>query len=118
MSQGSEFNLMDRLVKADALKRPQFSVFLSDSDSEDSEITFGEAKDSHMASELFWAPISRPTGYWQVQIKDITLNDKKQGLCANCQVAVDTGTSQLAGPSDVVEEITQKLGVKHDCSNF
>merc|ERR1719231_187609 len=71
-----------------------------------------------MSSKLFWIPVSRSTGYWQVQIEDITLDNHKQGICADCQVAVDTGTSELAGPSDVIEELNEKLGVQEDCSNF
>merc|ERR1719162_294535 len=35
-----------------------------------------------------------------------------------CQVAVDTGTSMLAGPSDLVDKLSTKLGAKDDCSNF
>merc|ERR1719454_631930 len=34
MSQGADFNLMDHMVAAGALKKPLFSVFLSDSDVE------------------------------------------------------------------------------------
>merc|ERR1740130_1034103 len=71
-----------------------------------------------MASEMFWQPVSRDTGYWQVQIKDITINNQQQSLCAKCQVAVDTGTSQLAGPTDVINDLSSRLDVKHDCSNY
>jgi len=118
MAQSPSFSLMERLGKSSALKKHLFSVFLSDSDSEGSEIVFGEARKNRMASELFWVPVSRPTGYWQVQIKDITLNDQKQNICADCQVAVDTGTSELAGPTDVINDLESKLAVKSDCSNF
>merc|ERR1719375_1212434 len=38
MSQGPSFNLMDRLVSSGKLKKPIFSVFLSDSEAEQSEI--------------------------------------------------------------------------------
>jgi len=116
MSQGPDFSLMERL--GDVLKKRMFSVFLSDSASEDSEIVFGDTKTHHMASDLFWVPVSRPTGYWQVQIEDVTLNNEVQGICAQCQVAVDTGTSQLAGPSDVISTLSSTLNVKGDCSNF
>ena len=34
------------------------SLFLSDSDAETSEITFGDIKKEHMASELFWVPVT------------------------------------------------------------
>jgi hypothetical protein len=118
MSQGPEFSVMDRLVQAKALKKPLFSVFLSDSSSESSEITFGDVKQEHMASGMFWQPVSRDTGYWQVQIKDIAIDHKRQSLCAGCQVAVDTGTSQLAGPTDVINELSRRLAVKTDCSNY
>jgi len=118
MSQGPEFSIMDNLVKGHSLKRDLFSVFLSDSDSESSEITFGDIKQERMASDMFWSPVSRDTGYWQVEIKDITINNKKQNLCEDCQVAVDTGTSQLAGPTDVINELSSRLNVKPDCSNF
>merc|ERR1719253_1372343 len=95
-----------------------FSVFLSDSDMESSEITFGAAKSEHMVTKMFWQPVSRPSGYWQVQIEDITINNKKQNLCEDCQVAVDTGTSQLAGPTDVITDLSKRLDVKNDCSNY
>jgi len=118
MAQGPEFSIMDNLVQSKALKQPIFSVFLSDSEAENSEITFGDIKQDHMASDMFWQPVSRPTGYWQVEIADVTIDNKKQGLCKNCQVAVDTCTSQLAGPTDVINELSHRLNVKTDCSNF
>jgi len=118
MSQGKDFNFMTHLVENKALKNPLFSVFLSDSDIENSEITFGDVKQEHMATNMVWEPVSRNTGYWQVQIQDIAINNKKQSLCSDCQVAVDTGTSQLAGPTDVINELSNRLDVKHDCSNF
>merc|ERR550537_1750404 len=77
MSQNPTFNLMDRLVSAGKLKKPIFSVFLSDSDEEQSEITFGDVRKEHMAGELFWQPVSRPTGYWQVEIEDIMIDGKQ-----------------------------------------
>jgi hypothetical protein len=118
MCQGADFGLMDQLVKGNALRQNLFSVFLSDSDMESSEITFGAVKSEHMASEMFWAPVQRDSGYWQVQIEDITIDNKKQTLCNDCQVAVDTGTSQLAGPTDVINELSKRLDVKSDCSNY
>merc|ERR1719265_1553161 len=71
-----------------------------------------------MASDLFWVPVSRNSGYWQVRIDDIAFDSKPQNLCEDCQVAVDTGTSQLAGPSDVIDHLRRLLDVKSDCSNF
>jgi hypothetical protein len=120
MSQGIQFNTMERLKATERLHQTVFSVFLSNSDSnvEVSEITFGSVKTSHMASDLHWVPVSRNTGYWEVQIQDITIDNHPEDLCTNCYVAVDTGTSCLAGPSVLIQELTNRLNVESDCSNF
>merc|ERR1719420_1141241 len=66
MSQGPDFSFVDHLVKGGALKKPLFSVFLSDADAEHSEITFGDIKSERMASELFWVDVASNSGYWEV----------------------------------------------------
>jgi len=118
MAQTPDFSLMSRLVRGSLLADSVFSVFLSDSDAETSEITFGEVKHEHMASDLFWVPVSRTSGYWEVHIEDISINDQRQEICQDCRVAVDTGTSQLAGPSEIVAELRSRLNVDSDCSNY
>jgi len=120
MSQGPTFNTMERLKDSKQLHQTVYSVYLSSADSsvEASEVTFGSIKTSHMASEMHWVPVSRSTGYWEVEIADITLDDHPQELCAGCYVAVDTGTSELAGPSSVIQELAERLQVRTDCSNF
>jgi len=118
MSNSPEFSLMTRMGKDKALQKPLFSVFLSDASNEDSEITFGEIKREHMEGELFWMDVATPSGYWEVSIDDIALDDKPTGICENCRVAVDTGTSELAGPSEVIRRLRELLGVNSDCSNY
>jgi len=118
LSQGPSFNFMGILQQAGVLKAPIFAVYLSDRDSEPSEVTFGSMKEDLMASELLWAKVARDSGYWEVQIEDITIDDVPQDLCPGCYVAVDTGTSELAGPTDVVEQLAQRLRVRTDCSNY
>ncbi|CAD7937694.1 unnamed protein product [Amoebophrya sp. A25] len=119
LSMGSSFNMMDDFVEANTLPRNQFSVYLSDTPGR-SEITFGGYKSSQMASPgddpIFWVPVTHQS-YWEVAIDDIAFDNKPQSLCENCKVAVDTGTSMLAGPSDVIAQLTEKLNLKADCSN-
>eukprot|EP00929_Paragymnodinium_shiwhaense_P089600 TRINITY_DN4975_c0_g2_i1.p1 TRINITY_DN4975_c0_g2~~TRINITY_DN4975_c0_g2_i1.p1 ORF type:complete len:472 (-),score=118.45 TRINITY_DN4975_c0_g2_i1:66-1400(-) len=118
MAQSKDFSIINLLKAQKKIKQPLFSVFLSDSDEETSEITFGSVKEEHMEGELFWVPVTGETGYWEVKIGDITFDDVKQGLCQDCKVAVDTGTSQLAGPSELITTLRQKLQFKSDCSDM
>lgn len=116
MSEGANFNVLDCFIKEKALDKNLFSVYLGD---DNAEITFGAYKKEYMAEDLFWVPISRP-GYWQVEIADISIGGKGMNLCSSggCQVAVDTGTSLMAGPSNIVHKLIDLLQVKSDCSNF
>lgn len=120
MAEGPAFSVLDAFVNDGALQHHMFGVFFGDPD-EQSEITFGSYKKESLASEVFWAPVTIP-GYWQVAMEDITVANEKLGLCGNgahkCQVAVDTGTSLLAGPTEIVSTLREKLQVANDCSNI
>jgi hypothetical protein len=118
MAEGPSFSILDRMVQSGAFEEPIFSVFFGN-EGEQSEITFGKYEKHRMETALFWAPVTTP-GYWQVEMEDITLADQRLNLCPgdkHCQVAVDTGTSLLAGPSTVVDTLVEKLAVADDCSN-
>jgi len=118
MAQSLDFSIMDRLTRHQSLKEPNFSVFLSEQEDETSEITFGDVAEEHMASSLFWVPVTGTSGYWEVRIEDITFNEKRQEICQDCRVAVDTGTSMLAGPKVLMSQLKEKLGVHSNCSNY
>merc|ERR1719353_989837 len=113
---GKHFNILDDLNAGGQLPMGTFAVFLTDD--QNSEITFGGYRPEQVASDIVWAKVVRES-YWQVGVDDITFNNRPTGLCeGGCQVAVDTGTSMLAGPSDLVDKLTAKLDAKSDCSNF
>merc|ERR1719161_2248803 len=119
MSEGKAFNVFDDMVNGKVLKSNIFSVFFGASDAEESEISFGEFKRERMASSLFYANVSTP-GYWQVRMEDVAIGNVRQNLCGaagGCQVAVDTGTSLLAGPTDIVNTLIDRLYVQDDCAN-
>merc|ERR1711862_765173 len=100
MAQAPSFSIVEQLTQNGAFKKPIFAVFFSLGD-DDSEITFGQFRNTHMASKMIWFDVMQSSGYWQLQIEDITLENEKAGMCEDCKVAVDTGTSDLAGPTEV-----------------
>jgi len=118
LSMGDGFNIVGDLQAKGALPGGQFSFYLTDDG--DSELTFGGYKEENLASDVVWSKVVRES-WWQVAMDDITFNNKPQNLCGGdngCQVAVDTGTSMLAGPTDLVNKLTDMVDVKEDCSNF
>merc|ERR1719277_1543462 len=115
LSMGGGFNIVDDL-QTRAGASSLFSFYVSDDD--DSEVTFGGYKAERLASDIVWAPV-KVQSWWQVAIDDITFNNQPKNLCdGECQVAVDTGTSMLAGPSDLVDKLNSMVNAKEDCSNF
>merc|ERR1719161_739858 len=116
LSMGKGFNIVDNMNEAGQLPDGQFSFFLDDADG--SELTFGGFKPDQLASDILWAPVKVPS-WWQVAIDDIAFDNQPKNLCGDgCQVAVDTGTSMLAGPSDLIDKLTDMTGAKEDCSNY
>lgn len=118
LSMGDGFNIVDDLQTRANVPggNGQFSFFVSDGD--DSEVTFGGYRAERLASDIIWAPV-KVESWWQVAIDDITFNNMPKNLCnGQCQVAVDTGTSMLAGPSDLVDKLSRMVNAKEDCSNF
>jgi hypothetical protein len=116
LSIGEGFNMIDDVVSQHSLPSNIFSIYLRDH-KQGSEISFGGYKHSQAASDILWAPVTQKS-YWQIGIDDVTFDNKRTGLCSKCQVAVDTGTSMLAGPTDVIEKLESKLNLRSDCSNF
>jgi hypothetical protein len=116
LSMGEGFNIIDDLYAKNQLPQGQISFYLTDGG--DSEVTFGGYKPEYLASDIVWAPVKKES-YWQVSIDDITFDNTPKNLCPDgCEVAVDTGTSMLAGPSDLVDKLSNMLGAKQDCSNY
>lgn len=120
MAEGDAFSFVESVLHTGGgVKHSLFSVFIGSDDNEQSEITFGEIKDEHRASKVFWAPVSQP-GFWQFGIQDVALGKKRLDLCGSkpCEAVLDTGSSMITGPSDMIKTIDKQLSMAKDCSNL
>jgi len=118
MARSDKFSLMSRLLEQGVLRQSIFTVFLSEMDDEVSEVTFGQINHEHAASEIFWAPVSGSSGYWEIKIQDITFNGDDQNVCKDCRAAVDTGMSSITGPSCIIDKLEEAMGLRSDCKNY
>jgi renin len=116
------FNLMGNIAETGLLKRNMFAVWIAkEDDGEDSEITFGQPDLDRVGSNVMWLPISNTkTGMFQAKLHDYMIDHKKMGLCGSkgCQVAFDTGTNTIAGPSRIITPLLEQLSISKDCSNY
>jgi len=121
-SLGKQYNFMGNLAQEKALKSNLFTVWLSnEDDGEDSEITFGEMNQDHIASNIVWQELKRPAnGMWEVTIFDVVVAGVQLRQCGKdgMQAVLDTGTAIIAGPSALIQAVLTQLNIQEDCSNF
>lgn len=103
--------------KQGLVKENVFSFWLNrDADSEHGpggELVLGGVDPKHHVGEHTWLNVTRE-GYWQVAMDDVLVGGRSAGRCGagGCAAIVDTGTSLLAGPTEVIEAINAKIGAR------
>jgi len=100
------------ILAQNLVSQPVFSFWLdrSTSDSTGGELVLGGVDSSHYTGDFVYVPLANET-YWEFEVDDIQLGGQSLGFCTNgCHGVADTGTSLLAGPSDMVQVINTKLG--------
>jgi len=110
-----EFSFFGQLSQNHPNMAPQFGVFVSADDKVASELTFGGYDLSRMTSKPQWVPVENPKlGYWQVKLKRVKVGGEPVQLCepGDCVAVVDTGTSLLGAPSQILEEFHWMLARK------
>lgn len=129
LSAGPNFNFVSSLGKNGSTARSSvFAVFLRNLDAEeDSEISFGWYRQSRVSGTMRWMPMPEDAddkGYWLVSMQDTYVGGKPIGMCSDfsthprCQVALDTGSSLMMGPSYQVSQLLNAIGLADDCSNL
>jgi len=93
---------------------PLFSFWLSRDSSATvgGELTLGGTNPAHYTGAITYVPLTNET-YWEFKMDDVYLGGKSLNLCSGpqgCHAIADTGTSLLAGPSDIVATINKKIG--------
>ena len=77
------------------------------------ELVLGGMDARHYVGDHVWLNVTRE-GYWQIAMDDLRVDGVSSGRCGKrgCQAIVDTGTSLLAGPADVIEKINREIGAR------
>lgn len=113
-----EFNLPRALLSNRSADAGVFALYLANSAPAGGELLFGGYRPELMASELTWVPLS-DEGTWQVPVEDIAIGGVPAGLCgkAGCQAIIDTGSSLIMSPGNMLWAIVNRLGIDDECTN-
>lgn len=118
LAEGEGFSLVRSMLKAEMLQEPLFAVFMGYA-GESSVATFGDYQKDRMASKLLWVPVTSP-GFWQFEMEDVVVGQEHLHVCtqsSKCDAILDTGTTFITGPDDVMSAILNQVELKEDCSN-
>jgi len=98
---------MDNAIYNHLLSHNIFSIFLAEESSRtNSNIHFGAIDKLYMQSNFTFVNVVSET-YWEIDILDIMIGSTKTNICddmrsatGRCGVAIDSGTSLYAGPTE------------------
>jgi len=103
--------VFQKMIQENLVAEPVFAFWLgrnSTPNEAGGELTLGGTDPSHYSGSITWVPLGNET-YWQFSVDSITMSG--YSFCSGgCHAIADTGTSLLAGPSSVMDEVNKLLG--------
>lgn len=96
------------LVEQGLVEKGQFAFYLGNSRTDLGELTLGGYNTNHFTGDLTWVPLKAAT-YWEINLSGLTVGTTSY-VNSDTNAIVDSGTSILTGPSDVVASIAKQLG--------
>lgn len=97
------------LVEQNLVAQPQFSFYLGNSAKDFGELTLGGSDSSKYTGDITWVNLLAPT-YWEITLGGFAVSGTS--YASNTKAIVDSGTSLLTGPSDVVKQVAKAIGAK------
>lgn len=99
----------ENMVEQGLISSGQFAFYLGDSDADAGELTLGGTDSSRYTGSFNYVPLKAAT-YWEIDIGAVAVSGTTYATAA--KGIVDSGTSLLTGPLDVVASIAKQLGAK------
>jgi len=112
--------VFDVMVAEQVVASAKFSVYLnSDQGADSSAIVFGGYDQQYYTGSFAYSDVDLES-YWLIRVESVSVGSKVVHTCLleTCPGVVDTGTSIIVGPPEVVKPMLAEIGdVAADCSN-
>uniref|UniRef100_A0A8C2TFW3 renin n=1 Tax=Coturnix japonica TaxID=93934 RepID=A0A8C2TFW3_COTJA len=103
--------VFDRILSQQILKEDVFSVYYSRNAplKPGGEIILGGTDPAYYTGDFHYLSISR-NGYWQINMKGVSVGAETLFCKEGCSVAIDTGASYITGPAGPVSVLMKAIG--------
>ncbi|CAB1351840.1 unnamed protein product [Coregonus sp. 'balchen'] len=105
--------VFDNMMTQGLVSQNLFSVYLSGNSAEGSVVSFGDIESNYYTGQITWIPLSSET-YWQINMDSVTINGNTVACNGGCQAIIDTGTSQIVGPTSDINNMNSWVGATTD----
>jgi hypothetical protein len=89
----------------------EFSFYLGKEDGAKGELLMGGTDPNYYTGDITYVPLKAAT-YWEIQLDGFQFGANQYVPTGGQSAIVDSGTSILTGPSDVVKQIAESIGGK------
>ena len=127
LSAYSHTPVFDNIMNQKLLAVNMFAFYYSKLPRQESALFFGGPDPEFYTGKITWIPVMRQF-YWEIRLQDIFVGDQAMNLCApggqyttdeaGCKIVLDTGTSLVAGPSEAISNLLEKLDVSNHCNDM
>jgi len=100
----------ESMIDQGLIDEPVFAFYLQKDADAVGELTFGGMDPAHYTGDLVNVPLTSET-YWEVELTDMKFGGSQVDGTTK-KAIIDSGTSLLAGPTDVVKELAKQAGAE------
>lgn len=118
---GDPTPIFELAVQRGVFSQPVFSVYLADCDGDCENgglIKFGGVDTTNCNAVVGTAKVVGKTPYWLFEMSGISIGGRSIRVSTSLRAIVDTGTSIIAGPIQVIDQIASALGATRTQSAY
>lgn len=101
----------ENLYNQNLVTQNLFAFYLGNSARDKGELTLGGTNPKHYTGGITWVNLYSAT-YWEILLENVVVGGTSYPTTKGMKAIVDTGTSIMTGPSDIVSQIAKQLGAK------
>jgi len=103
--------VFENMVTQKVVPAGEFSFYLGKEDGAKGELLMGGTDPNYYTGAITYVPLKEAT-YWEIQLAGFQFGSTQFVPSEGQSAIVDSGTSILTGPSDVVKQIAESIGAK------